>query len=196
MKNVGRRSLRKRIVVLIAACMLLISVLAAGQSKEDYSSVEIGTCRSIISMETIGDFRYEFFNGISVATKSSMLVSLEDNTRGIFIGFKEKVTQAVITNNMYIFSLKGFTASSNHSKHNSSEKVTFSGYLFGMLVTEEVVLTVDKFLPTGDYYDLSKYEGFDRIDEIRISGTDIQMTVESIDYTNGKFNLLALNENN
>ena len=53
------------------------------------------------------------------------------------------------------------------------------------MVTAPVAIEVSVFEPPGMEHELSYLQGFDKVDEIRITGDDLQLTIESFTYQLG-----------
>jgi len=172
----------------ILTIMMLWVLGARSQEKpihENFNTYNLNSVEFLPSTVTIGNFTYEFkYNGKPV--DSSSLVTNFDNDGSIFIGQQSKVTEFLIKSvKGDEFSLNSFQLSSNHAYSNPNEKVIVRGWRNGKVVTAPVPLEVSVFEPPGDDHELSYFQGFDKVDEVRITGDDLQLTLESFTYQFG-----------
>ena len=154
-------------------------------TKENFDTHDLKSVTFLPSETRFGNFVYEFrHNGIPV--DSSSLVTYFDNDGSIFIGQQKKVTDFRIRSfNGDEFSLNSFQLSSNHPYPNEDEEVMIRGWRDGKVVTPPVSIEIRLFDPPGSDYDLTMYQGFNKVDEVKITGNNLQFTLESFTYKLG-----------
>lgn len=170
---------------LLAFFVLLktIEVTAQEQAiRENFESHNLKNVTYLFSEAHIGEFIYEFRRD-EAPIDSSSLVTFFDNDGSIFVGHQKKVTDFRIKSySGNEFSLYAFQLSSNHSYPNPNEKVVIRGWLDGKAVTLPVVIEIRLFEPPGNNFDMTIYPGFERVDEIKITGSDLRFTLENFTY--------------
>ena len=173
----------------LALSFVLLSAIAARAQeqiiKENFETHNLENVTFLPSQIRFGNFIYEFrYNGSPV--DSSSLATYFDNDGSIFVGQQKKVTDFRIRSfNGDEFSLNSFQFSSNHPYPNDNEVILVRGWRDGKVVTAPVSLEVVRFEPPGLEHDFTTYLGFDKVDEIKITGEDLQFTVESFSYSSG-----------
>lgn len=173
---------------LLFVFVFLSTIWAKAQEKNSRENFETHNLESVTFLPSkahYGNFVYEFrHEGILV--DSSSLVTYFDNDGSIFIGQQKKVTDFRIKSfNGDEFSLNSFQLSSNHPFPNDNEEVMIRGWRDGKVVTPPVAIEIKLFEPPGFDYDLTLYQGFDKVDEVKITGNNLQFTLESFTYKLG-----------
>ncbi len=173
---------------LIFSIILLNAVAVTAQEKlinENFDTHNLENVTYLLSQARFGNFIYEFRHDGALVDSSS-LATYFDNDGSIFIGQQKKVTDFTIKSyNGDEFSLNSFQLSSNHSYPNSDEEVMVRGWRDGKVVTPPVPMEIKLFEPPGQDYDITLYQGFDKVDEIKITGKNLQFTLESFTYSLG-----------
>ena len=175
----------KRLMLLLIFFRLAASHVQGQMITENFETYNLKDAIFLLSEVRFGNFIYEFrYNGAVV--DSSSLATCFDDDGSIFIGQQKKVTAFHIKSyNGDEFSINSLQLSSNHSRANPGEEVVVSGWRDGKEVTEPVTIQISLFEPPGRNYDMSRFKGFDRINEIKITGENLQFTLESFTYEAG-----------
>lgn len=173
---------------LILLWVLLSAASAKAQeqvTKENFENHDLGNVTFLMSEARYGNFIYEFrHDGLPV--DSSSLATYFDNDGSIFVGQQKKVTDFRIRSfNGDEFSLNSFQLSSNHPYPNPDEEVMIRGWRDGKVVTPPVSVEIKLFEPPGNDYDFTLYQGFEKVDEVKITGSNLQFTLESFTYKLG-----------
>lgn len=166
---------------------LVLSLLAKGQEKiirenfTEYSNQKVSFLPSKIEY---GRFTFEFRNKGQLVDSSSLVTNF-DNDGSLFVGQQKTITELLIkTIEGEEVQFNSFQLSSNHAYSNPKEQIVVRGWRDGKVVTPPVELKVDSFDPPGTEYDFTLFQGFEKVDEVKISGEDLQFTLESFSYTN------------
>lgn len=166
---------------------LLVCVEVEGQekpTKEDFNSYNLQKVNFLPATVTYGKFVYEFRNEGQLVDSSSLVTNFDDDG-SLFIGQQRKITEFLIkTVEGEEFDFNSFQLSSNHAYANPNEAVVVRGWRDGKVVTPPVELEITLFEPPGDEFDFTLYQGFGKVDEIKITGEDLQFTLESFTYKN------------
>lgn len=173
----------KQLVLLLFLFNSAASAVCAQIIRENFETHNLKDAIFLFSEARFGNFIYEFgCDGAPV--DSSSLATYFDNDGSIFVGQQKRVTDFSIKSyNGHVFALNSLQLSSNHSFSNPDEKVVVRGFCAGKLVTTPVTLEIRKFEPPGRDYDMAAYKGFEKVDEVKITGNDLQFTLESFAYT-------------
>lgn len=173
---------------LILLFVLLSALVARAQeqvTRENFENHDLENVTFLMSETRFGNFVYEFRHD-DMPVDSSSLATFFDKDGSIFIGQQKKVTDFRIRSfNGDEFSLNSFQLSSNHPYPNPDEEVMIRGWRDGKVVTPPVAVEIKLFEPPGNDYDLTLYQGFDKVDEIKITGNNLQFTLESFSYKLG-----------
>ena len=175
----------KQIIILLA--LLSAAGVKAQEkiTKENFEGHNLENVTFLMSEARFGNFVYEFRHD-GAPVDSSSLATYFDKDGSIFVGQQKKVTDFRIRSfNGDEFSLNSFQLSSNHPYPNSDEEVMIRGWRDGKVVTPPVAVEIKLFEPPGNDYDFSLYQGFEKVDEIKITGNNLQFTLESFTYKLG-----------
>ena len=154
-------------------------------TRENFETHNLEDVIYLFSEVRFGNFIYEFRNN-GDPVDSSSLITYFNNDGDIFVGHQKKVTDFRIKSyNGDEFSLNSLRLSSNHPYPNPDEKVIVRGWRDGKVVTPVVSVAINLFEPPGKDYDLTIYQGFEKVDEIKITGNNLQFTLESFTYSSG-----------
>ena len=167
---------------------------AESNKVESFKEYNLPFHTELNAQHQLGNFTYEFRNNDQLVSASSSLVILPE--RGVLmIGFNKSITDFRIKNiKGQQFDLQGLQLSANDYDNREENYVSVQGFRNGIAVGEEVEILVDNFFPPGNYYDLSKDE-FTDIDELRITGKSIKISLEGWNYTQSKNQLSSLSLN-
>ncbi|MDN5201027.1 hypothetical protein QQ008_06635 [Fulvivirgaceae bacterium BMA10] len=153
-----------------------------GKINENFSKYDLPKITYLKSKVTFGNFIYEFRQN-DILVDSSSLITVFDENGSLFVGQQKEVTDFRIKSaNGDDFEMRGFQFSSNHSFSNPDEQVTIRGWRDGKVVTPPVEVQIGEFHPPGSYYDFTVYQGFEKIDEIKITGKRLEFTLEDFNY--------------
>ncbi len=175
------------LLLAMVICSAAVNAQEDGKIKrENFEDYNIKNVAYLLSKITFGEFTYEFRNE-GKPVDSSSIATYFDNDGSVFIGHKKKLTEVIIKSvKEEEFLFDSFELSSNHPYNNDDEGVVVRGYRKGKVVTAPIPLEVNLFKPPGLKYDFTLYQGFDKVDEIKITGNDLQFTLESFTYKFGK----------
>ena len=170
---------------LILFFILLKMVEAKAQdqiTRENFENHNLKNVIFLFSEVRFGNFIYEFrYNGMPV--DSSSIATFFDGDGSIFVGHQKKVTDFRIKSyNGDKFSLNNFQLSSNHPYPNADEEVVVRGWLDGKAVTPPITIEIRFFEPPGSDFDMTFHPGFEKVDEIKITGNNLSFTLESFTY--------------
>lgn len=150
--------------------------------RENFENYDIKNVAYLLSKITFGEFTYEFKNE-GQPVDSSSIATYFDKDGSVFVGHKKKLTEVTIKSvKGEEFMFDSFELSSNHAYNNPDEEVVVRGWRKGKVVTAPIPLEVNLFEPPGAKYDFTLYQGFDKVDEIKITGSNLQFTLESFTY--------------
>ena len=177
--------MKQLVVVFILSCVVAVAEAQEGITTENFATHNLENVTFLMSKARFGNFEYEFWHE-GAPVDSSSLVTYFDKDGSIFVGQQKKVTDFRIRSvSGDEFSLNSFQLSSNHPYPNPDEAVMVRGWRDGKVVTPPVPLEIKLFEPPGNDYDLTLYQGFDKVDEIKITGNNLQFTLESFTYKLG-----------
>lgn len=178
-----------RFLLLPQALIVLISIIinpVFGQStKENFTPYETDTVQLLAGKTTLGDFDYTILNNGEVTDESSLLCQF-DGDGSLLIGFKSKVTEVRISSSAKgSINVQGFRASLINSFNNESVFYKVKGFREGQSVTLDETVEVNTVKLPGTYVNLTHLPGFNEIDELRIYGDNVKITLEEFVYRKG-----------
>ncbi|MDN5217255.1 hypothetical protein QQ020_34600 [Fulvivirgaceae bacterium BMA12] len=172
---------------IILAFFIIFSFKAAlyGQeqiAREDFINYDLQEVNFLPGRITLGEFTYEFRNGEQPVDSSSVLTVFENNGN-IFVGLVKEITEFLIkAAPEEEFGIHTMHLSRSQEFHNQKDWIEVTGWLAGKQVTQPLELEITVFEPPGQAYDFTIYQGFEKVDEIKIKGSQLQFTLECFSY--------------
>lgn len=176
-------SLSQVVVVLL---VVVNGQIMAQSTKENFTPYKSDTVQVLNSEASLGKFDYTILNEGNPSEESSLLCQFEGDG-SLLIGFKNKVTEVrIASKNKETMNFQGFRASLINSFNNESVFYTVQGFVNGQSVTLNETVEINTVKLPGTYVNLTHLPGFDKIDEVRISGADVKLTLEEFVYNTGE----------
>lgn len=172
----------------VAVVLLLFrtTTTIAQSTTENFTPYGVDTVQLLQSEASLGGFNYTILNEGKPSERSSLLCQF-DGDGSILIGFKNKVTEIrIASKDKKQINMQGFRASLINSYNNQPVSYSVSGYREGKLVTLNETVEINTVKLPGIFVNLESLPGFNMIDELRISGSDVKLTLEEFIYQQGE----------